>query len=77
MEWDFEHVEPQHLNAPLSNIGPKEFAETFQFARDKVSKVRFCDEDVKFLREAEEGVLSFSVCKSELGGLRGQNDCNL
>lgn len=75
-KWDFERVIPQHLNAPLNNIGPKEFAETFQFVYDKVNMVRFCDEDVKFLREAEEGFLSFSVYKSKLGVLRGR-DCNL
>ena len=76
--WDFKRVVPAHLNAPL-NIGPVEFAATFHraFGRGK-NEVRSCDEDVQFLRKAEEGVLNFSVYKSPLGTLRGATgECGL
>jgi len=69
--WDFERVVPAHLDAPLA-IGPQEFAETYNYIRKGKNEVRFCDEDVAFLRKAEEGVLSFSVYKSALGVLRGR-----
>ncbi len=74
--WNFERVVPQHLNAPLV-IGPKEFREAFAFAFNGRNDVRFCDEDVKFLRSAEEGFLSFSVFDSKLGVLRGKEGCEL
>lgn len=74
-EWDFKRVVPAHLDAPLS-IGPAEFAQTFDFIREGRNQVRFCDEDVAFLRKAEEGVLRFSVYKSKLGALVG-NRCDL
>lgn len=76
--WEFERVIPAHLDAPL-RIGPEQFAQTFDFAREgsTVNRVRFCDEDVAFLRGAEEGFLSFSVYESVLGPLRGQKTCGL
>eukprot|EP00288_Rhodomonas_lens_P017509 CAMPEP_0177696746 /NCGR_PEP_ID=MMETSP0484_2-20121128/4143_1 /TAXON_ID=354590 /ORGANISM="Rhodomonas lens, Strain RHODO" /LENGTH=439 /DNA_ID=CAMNT_0019207735 /DNA_START=193 /DNA_END=1512 /DNA_ORIENTATION=- len=74
--WDFERVVPAHLNAPL-DIGPREFEEPFAFIKKGKNEVRFCDEDVAFLRFAEEGFLSFSVFKSKLGVLRGRLDCSL
>ncbi len=49
----------------------------FSFIEKGVNEVRFCDEDVKFLREAEDGFLNFSVYKSKLGTLRGRSDCGL
>jgi hypothetical protein len=70
-QWDFERVIPAHLDAPLT-IGPKEFAATYDFIRKGRNEVRYCDDDVAFLRAAEEGVLKFSVYKSDLGPLRGQ-----
>jgi Domain of unknown function (DUF4336) len=70
--WKFVRVIPAHLDAPL-NIGPSEFSKPFEFARRGSNVVRFCDEDVEFLRAAEEGPLSFSVYKSDLGTLRGVN----
>ena len=70
--WDFDRVIPAHLDAPL-DIGPQEFAATFDFAfGDKKNEVRSCDEDVEFLRKAENGVLNFSVYKTPLGTLRGK-----
>lgn len=75
--WDFERVVPAHLDAPLA-IGPTEFAEAFEFVKTGRNEVRFCDEDVAFLRQAEEGFLNFSVYKSRLGPLRGRDSpCGL
>lgn len=74
--WRFERVIPQHLDAPLK-MGPKEFRSNFDFIDRGVNEVRFCDEDVRFLREAEEGFLNFSVYKSSLGTLRGERACGL
>ena len=75
--WDFNKVIPAHLDAPLE-MGPTEFAATFEqaFGEGK-NKVRSCDEDVEFLRKAEEGPLKFSVYASPLGTLRGASGCNL
>lgn len=70
-KWDFNNVVPMHLDAPLA-MGPKEFEDTFQFTKTGRNEVRFCDEDVKFLRLAEEGPLNFSVYKTDLGPLRGE-----
>jgi hypothetical protein len=64
------------LDAPLT-IDPDQFAKIFSFIEKGVNEVRFCDEDVKFLREAEDGFLNFSVYKSKLGTLRGRSDCGL
>ena len=73
--WSFERVVPAHLDAPLA-LGPREFAEPFGFARNGGNEVRFCDEDVALLREAERGPLAFSVAKTELGPLTG-SACDL
>ena len=70
-KWDFKRVVPMHLNAPLA-LNPAQFEETFEFVKKGVNEVRFCDEDVEFLRKAEEGPLNFSVYKSPLGTLRGE-----
>ena len=69
-QWKFDKVIPAHLDAPLA-IGPKEFSETYDFIRKGENRVRYCDEDVAFLRAAEEGPLKFSVYPSNLGVLRG------
>ena len=53
-KWDFKQVVPAHLDAKL-NIGPDEFRQAFEFTRSGKNEVRFCDEDVQFLRKAEEG----------------------
>mmetsp|Transcript_37840 Transcript_37840/g.78573 ORF Transcript_37840/g.78573 Transcript_37840/m.78573 type:complete len:505 (-) Transcript_37840:1325-2839(-) len=68
--WKFGRVIPQHLDAPLA-IGPQEFAQTYSFIKNGQNIVRYCDDDVAFLRAAEEGPLNFSVYKSRLGTLRG------
>jgi hypothetical protein len=70
--WDFDTVIPAHLDAPLK-VKPAEFATAFEFAKTGRNEVRFCDEDVAFLRAAEEGFLSFSVFDSPMGALRGRD----
>lgn len=74
-QWDFERVVPAHLDAPIA-IGPQQFAEPFDFARNGGNEIRFCDEDIALLREAERGPLAFSVAKTSLGPLTGA-PCNL
>ncbi|GFH45818.1 hypothetical protein CTEN210_02292 [Chaetoceros tenuissimus] len=69
--WNFKRVVPMHLDAPLA-ITPTEFEDAFLFLKNDYNKVRFCDEDVEFLRKAEEGPLNFSVYKTPLGTLRGE-----
>jgi len=69
-KWNFNRVVPMHLDAPLS-LSPSEFEDAFLFLSTSYNKVRFCDEDVEFLRKAEEGPLNFSVYKTPLGTLRG------
>ena len=71
-QWDFTTVIPAHLDAPLK-LKPAEFAAAFSFVEEGRNQVRFCDEDVAFLRAAEEGPLSFSVFDSPLGTLRGKD----
>jgi hypothetical protein len=75
-KWDFTCVIPAHLDAPLA-MGPAEFRSNFDFIQEGVNKVRFCDEDVAFLRSAEEGFLNFSVYKSKLGPLQSNTKCDL
>ncbi len=70
-EWPFQRVIPAHLDAPL-NIGPKEFSATYDFIRKGKNEVRYCNNDVRVLQEAEKGPLNFSVYKSKLGLLQGQ-----
>jgi len=50
-------------------MNPVDFRSNFDFIAKRVNEVRFCDEDVRFLREAEEGFLNFSVYQSSLGPL--------
>ena len=70
--WDFERVIPMHLDAPVI-AGPKEFKEALRWVDDGRNEVRFCDEDVAFLRSAEEGILNFSVFPTKYGVLRGRD----
>ena len=70
-KWNFKRVVPSHLDAPLA-LNPSQFEDAFAFVKSGKNEVRFCDEDVEFLRKAEEGPLAFSVYKSPLGTLRGE-----
>ena len=51
---------------------PADFREPFQFASRGMNDVRFCDEDVALLREAERGPLKFSVTPTTYGPLVGK-----
>ena len=74
--WDFVSVVPAHFDAPLA-VGPKKFASTFDFLAKGTNEVRFCDEDVLFLREALEGLPpNLALFDTPLGSLRGQR-CDL
>lgn len=70
-KWKFKRVVPMHLDAPLA-LTPSEFEDAFDFVKTRRNEVRFCDEDVEFLRKAEDGPLNFSVYKTPLGTLRGK-----
>ena len=70
-KWNFKRVVPMHLDAPLA-LNPSQFEDAFNFVKSGKNVVRFCDEDVEFLRSAEEGFLNFSVYKTPLGTLRGE-----
>ena len=69
--WDFDTVVPAHLDAPVKAT-PADFREPFQFASRGMNDVRFCDEDVALLREAERGPLKFSVTPTTYGPLVGR-----
>ncbi len=69
--WDFDTVVPAHLDAPVKAT-PSDFREPFQFAARGSNDVRFCDEDVALLREAERGPLKFSVTPTTYGPLVGK-----
>jgi hypothetical protein len=74
--WDFERVVPAHFDAPIP-MRPKEFVETFDFLAKGKNEVRYCDEDVAFLRDTLEGLPPNLALKyTPLGPLRGQR-CNL
>ena len=72
-QWKFKRVITAHLDCPIDNVGPKEFVKAFEFVYSGRNEVRFCDEDVAFLRFAEETFLNFAVYKTDLGPLRGIN----
>ena len=69
--WDFDTVVPAHLDAPVKAT-PADFREPFQFYKSGSNDVRFCDEDVALLREAERGPLKFSVTPTTYGPLAGK-----
>ena len=74
--WDFDRVVPAHFDAPIA-AGPKEFAQAFDFLAKGKNEVRFCDEDVQFLREALEGLpADLALFDTPLGPLRGKK-CGL
>ena len=61
---------PRHFDAPIAATPPT-LRQAFAFLASGKNEVRFCDEDVALLREAERGPLAFSVGKTELGPLTG------
>lgn len=74
--WDFTRVVPAHFDAPLP-MKPADFATAFDFLKRGVNEVRFCDEDVAFIREALDGLPpDLALFDTKLGPLRGQK-CGL
>jgi len=74
-QWNFERVVPAHFDAPLA-IGPTEFAKVFDFIRNRRNTVRFCDEDVTWLREVFDSlppsiIALDSLNRTKFGPLRG------
>lgn len=70
--WQFERIVPAHFDAPLQST-PKEFADSFGFLRSGTNEVRFCDEDVAFLRDALDGLPpDLALYDTPLGSLRGK-----
>ena len=75
--WDFQRVVPAHFDAPLT-VGPAEFRQTFDFLAKGKNDVRFCDEDVLFLRDTLEGLPpDLALFETPLGPLKGRADCAL
>lgn len=75
--WDFKQVVPAHFDAPLA-MSSREFVATFDFLAKGKNDVRFCDEDVLFLREALESLPpDLALFDTPLGSLRGRSDCAL
>lgn len=75
--WDFQRVVPAHFDAPLT-VGPTEFRQTFDFLAKGKNDVRFCDEDVLFLRDTLEGLPpDLALFETPLGPLKGRADCAL
>jgi len=75
-KWDFNTIIPAHFDAPIT-ASPTEFAAAFEFLKSGRNDVRFCDEDVAFLREALDGLPpDLALFDTPLGPLRGKK-CNL
>ena len=71
--WDFERVLPAHFDAPFAATPTSLRAEAFGFLASGKNEVRFCDEDVAFLREALDGLPpDLALFPTPLGPLRGQ-----
>ena len=75
-QWSFERVIPAHFDAPLA-IGPTELRKAFAFLDESKNTVRFCDEDVAFLRDSLEGLPpDLALLPTTFGPLRGDK-CDL
>lgn len=76
--WRFDKVIPAHFDAPLG-IGPEAFRGAFGFITAGKNEVRFCDEDVAFIRDQIDGLEAtpdLALYKTPLGSLKGK-DCRL
>ena len=75
-KWGFDRVIPAHFDAPLA-LGPAELRKAFAFVDEGRNSVRFCDEDVKFLRDSLEGLPpDLALLPTTFGTLKGEA-CNL
>ena len=71
--WDFERVLPAHFDAPFAATPATMRKDAFGFLQAGKNEVRFCDEDVAFLRDALEGLPpDLALFPTPLGPLRGQ-----
>ena len=68
--WDFQRV-PAHFETNLA-VKPKELRQAFAFLDEGKNSVRFCDEDVAFLREALDSLPPDLALDTPLGPLRGK-----
>jgi len=74
--WPFETVIPAHFDAPFKAT-PTTLRKAFAFLDTRENRVRFCDEDVAFLREALEGLPpDLALFDTPFGPLRGEK-CGL
>lgn len=74
--WPVKQVVPAHFDAPLA-VGPGGLRKAFGFL-DARNEGRFCDEDVRFLREALEGLPpDLALFPTPLGEIRGRPGCGL
>ena len=72
MSWDFVRVVPAHFDAPVAAT-PASLRPAFDFLAQGANEVRYCDEDVAFLREALEGLPpDLALFDTPLGPLRGK-----
>jgi len=72
LSWDFERLIPAHFDAPVAAT-PATLRPAFGFLRAGVNEVRFCDEDVAFLRDALDGLPpDLALFDTPLGPLRGK-----
>ena len=70
--WDFQRVLPAHFETNLA-VKPKELRQAFAFLDEGKNSVRFCDEDVAFLREALDSLPpDLALYDTPLGPLRGK-----
>mmetsp|Transcript_14886 Transcript_14886/g.45485 ORF Transcript_14886/g.45485 Transcript_14886/m.45485 type:complete len:168 (-) Transcript_14886:157-660(-) len=74
--WQFTRVISAHLDAPIA-MKPGDLDDTFRFLSSGQNKVRFCDEDVLYLRDALEGLPpNLALYPTAFGPLHG-TDCKL
>lgn len=71
MSWDFERVIPAHFDAPIAAT-PATLRPAFNFLAVGTNEVRYCDEDIAFLRDALDGLPpDLALLPTPLGPLRG------
>ena len=70
--WDFQRVLPAHFETNLA-VKPAELRRAFSFLDEGKNSVRFCDEDVAFLRDALDSLPpDLALYDTPLGPLRGK-----
>lgn len=70
--WPVETVIPAHFDAPIK-VTPSSLRKAFAFIENRENKVRACDEDVAFLRDALDGLPpNLALFDTPYGPLRGE-----